>query len=302
MPANQPHNLHTPSAGVALADEVPNDSELLEQVDINAQLVNYLQDRLYPDPTTPPSRGSGTRAQPGNTLQQTPATPRPLSQSFLIGGFLFEPRPGPLQLHNRFRGLRGSPAFFVVASAVFCPFTHQYFSLASPHWDHLCRAGFALASTNRGAHQLKLYNAERLRRYARQLQAAAAAASAAQKGKHQKNDEDSVAFTWSGQASRAACVRQARLYEARQWSASLQRTRWRDLQVLPVGCGDPVKPPSSSSPGVSVEWADESIQLSGRANEQPAVALPSTCCSVPAWAGECTERRTEPLLGLPSNV
>ncbi|KPA82641.1 hypothetical protein ABB37_02480 [Leptomonas pyrrhocoris] len=218
MSTDRPSKLHAPLADASAACELPSDSELLDQLDIDAELANFSQDPFHGDTTiasasTAPFKPANVQ-QNGSTLF-TPTPPR----SFLIGGSLFELRPASLPHLPRLPRRCGSPVVSTVASAVFCPFTHQFVSLSSPHWDHLHSAGFGVSPDRHGTSRVQLRDVARLRGYARSLQAC--------------SNADAERRADTGVPS-AALVRREQLFRSWRWSSSLQHTLGTVLSVAPL--------------------------------------------------------------------
>ncbi|KPI90050.1 hypothetical protein ABL78_0803 [Leptomonas seymouri] len=226
--------LRTPPADAPTACELPSDSELLDQWDIDAELANFLRDPVLTGSTiasVPTAPFSSTDAQRKGSPLHTATPPR----SCLIGGPLFEPRSVSPSSLSRLHGRHGWPAVPILASAVFCPFTLQFFSLYSPHWGHIYSAGFGLSPGRHGARCVKLRDIASLRRCARLLQACDSADT------RERTDKGAQASALPTRVSTGACVRREQLLESWRWSPSLQRTLGAMLCAAPLNSLDALR-------------------------------------------------------------
>lgn len=224
MSARCPLTYPALSADASAACEMPSDSELLEQLDIDAELASFLLEPTFSDAAGSPS--GQTSAPEKDTILVRPSVP---PRALLIGGSLFEPRPTSLNALSRLPYRYGWPAATILATAVFCPFTHQFVSLASPHWHRLCNAGFGLSPQRFGTPRVTLRSVARLCRYARALQSCGDAAAKASPAAKEVTAPSMNAVTWS-----AARTRRQQLYESWGWSPSLQRSLGAMLCTAPL--------------------------------------------------------------------
>lgn len=262
-------NPANPSVTGATACELPRNSELLDQLDIDAELSNLLHDPQFAAPSNadadtsarPPHQSKSLTLSDANFDARPPARPAPPPRSFLIGGSLFEPRPafrrGRHGLDSLLRPRHGCLAASLAAAAVFCPFTHQFIALSSLHWERLQDAGFGLSAERQGPLRVALRSPSCLRQHATALQACGDACESTGKrtdiqissraavaqpvpggvtGPHRRRDDgESARLLSSGDT---ASARRERLYEAWRWAPSLRRSLGDLLCAAPLSSLD----------------------------------------------------------------
>ncbi|EPY20325.1 hypothetical protein STCU_09049 [Strigomonas culicis] len=111
--------------------------------------------------------------------------------------------------------------------SLFCPFTKQFFSLSSPHWQHLKLAGFAVDASMQNGRRVQLLYPRILYRLACQLQHTTP--SFTQAGSRCLAVDSDRPLSNRGAAAPAA------VYAQRGWSPALAHTLGALLERAPIG-------------------------------------------------------------------